>query len=119
MKFPLIKWYILDGKTPVPVKDIIEWGGFMESDKRIVKVTYLMNGAKVSTVFLGLDHGYDGDVVLFETMVFGGRLDQEQWRYRTWDEAEIGHENVVRLAQPSLKIFFLSIWNYIKKLFTK
>ena len=33
--------------------------------------------------------------MLFETMVFGGSLDQEQDRCTTWDEAEAMHKAVV------------------------
>ena len=46
----------------------------------------------VSTVFLGLDHAFDGGTpLLFETMIFGGEHDEYQERYATWDEAEAGH----------------------------
>lgn len=40
----------------------------------------MIGEAKVSTVFLGFDHGWEGEPVLWETMVFGGPLDQEQDR---------------------------------------
>ncbi len=47
----------------------------------------------ISTVFLAIDHSFgDGPPLLFETMVFGGELDQSQERYSTWDEAEAGHK---------------------------
>lgn len=57
----------------------------------------------VSTVFLGIDHGYrkGGPPILYETMVFwngngeppewlGGR--DMTWRYATYEEAEAGHQ---------------------------
>jgi len=46
---------------------------------------------RISTVFLGLDHGHGGKPLWFETMVFGGVLDQLQERYATWDQAAAGH----------------------------
>ena len=49
----------------------------------------------VSTVFLGLDHGWDGKLKLFETMIFGGPRDQEQERCATWDEAVEQHARIV------------------------
>lgn len=51
----------------------------------------------VSTVFLQHDHNWSSSnrPVLFETMVFGGPLDEEQWRYCTWEEAEAGHAEVL------------------------
>lgn len=48
-------------------------------------------------MFLGLDHrfGSSGPPLIFETMVFGGSLDQEQDRYATIDEAKTGHLKMV------------------------
>lgn len=64
-----------------------------------VDLTKLENGIKVSTVFLGLDHNYeDGPPILFETMIFGGKHDEYQERYSTWDEAVEGHARAVKLA---------------------
>jgi len=51
---------------------------------------------EVSTVWLGLNHQWgDGPPLIFETMVFGGNLDQEQSRYSTRDQAHTGHEQTV------------------------
>ena len=46
---------------------------------------------RISTVFLG--HNFLGkrEPILFETMVFGGKYDEEQERYTTWKKAEAGH----------------------------
>jgi len=41
--------------------------------------------------------------VLFETMVFGGKLDQEQERYCTYDEAEAGHKTMVERVRRSFE----------------
>lgn len=87
--------YVLDGKTPVPVSDVIEWGTWFESADRHVSQTKI-GGVTVSTVFLGLDHSFGSDPpVLFETMVFGGLLDEEMARYETWDQAVAGHDAMV------------------------
>lgn len=90
--------YILDGKTPVKCDDDVLWAKNFRVDNRHVAVTE--NGdVRVSTVFLGLDHSYDGGrPLLFETMIFGGEHDQEMWRYFTWDEAETGHKEACILA---------------------
>lgn len=47
----------------------------------------------ISTVWLGLDHNFSGEgpPLIFETMVFGGRHDQEQQRYATEQAALFGH----------------------------
>lgn len=57
--------------------------------------------AVVSTVWLGLDHNFGGDgpPLIFETMILGGTLDQQQWRYSTEAEARAGHEHAVKLAR--------------------
>lgn len=54
---------------------------------------------RVSTVHLVIDHSFgDGPPVIFETMIFGGEHDKEQWRYSTLDEAREGHQRAVELA---------------------
>ena len=48
---------------------------------------------RVSTKFLlGINHCWvtGEEPILFETMVFGGPWDHKQWRYSTWDQAELG-----------------------------
>lgn len=87
-----------DGRTPiqVPLLEWVDWFGNFKN--RIVKQEELPNTFRVSTVFLGLDHNFDGGKsLLFETMVFPadsmGDLDCE--RYSTWDEAEAGHKKMV------------------------
>lgn len=93
--------YILDGKRAVPCDDIFQWAQWFETTDRIVKQVSV-NGAKVSTVFLGLDHNFSrsGPPLVFETMVFGGPMDQEQQRYSTWEEAEAGHDEMVARMVP-------------------
>jgi len=86
-------FYRLDqNHIPVPVESALEM--------QWVRVAYTkLLGVWVSTVFLALDHCWDsGHPVLFETMIFGGLLDQEQYRYHTWEEAVVGHRRAVRQA---------------------
>lgn len=60
---------------------------------------------EVSTVWLGLDMTFIGSlefpprIKIFETMIFGGDLDLEQWRYTTEEEALAGHAEVCKLVQ--------------------
>lgn len=52
--------------------------------------------ASVSTVFLGLDHAFGGGPpLLFETMIFGGKYGDWQWRWTTRACAEAGHARIV------------------------
>lgn len=84
--------------TPIPV-DVMEWALWFESHnkERIVQQTTLSDGVFVSTVFLGIDHNFfeKGPPILFETMVFGGAFDQEMERYSTWEQAEVGHRQML------------------------
>ena len=87
--------YVLDGKKPVEASSLIAWATWFETADTVVKQTSL-GDVKILTVFLGLDYQLsDGPPLLFETMVFGGKYDGDQWRYSTWDEAVAGHDAVV------------------------
>lgn len=105
------KWigtYILD-ENHQPVKaDTLTWARWHEDwDNRSVKQTYTEH-YHISTVCLGIDHGWGkGRPVLFETMVFGKNvvsiktrqgsgIEHDQERYCTWEEAEKGHDQMVR-----------------------
>lgn len=60
---------------------------------------------RVSTVFLMLDHSFmGGPPVLWETMVFGGPSDGEQWRYAHRRAAKAGHRDVVRFLRFALAV---------------
>jgi hypothetical protein len=98
-----LKFFILKDRQVVPAT-MEEWSRFLMSPERIVAVWEFAEGSvTVSTVFLGLDHmqlyrpvGYGLQV--FETMVFGGPLDQYQERSSTWQEAEQIHERVCAMV---------------------
>ena len=91
--------YILEGKTPKLVEDVLEWGMWFETADRHVAQTTLSNGVRVSTVFLGLDHSFGGGKpILFETMIFGGKPNDYQEQYTTWEEAEAGHKKALAKA---------------------
>ena len=93
--------YVLEGHTPVLVPDIVTWArAFGKSDRHVCKDT--IGDVEISTVFLGRDLSFgDGPLLLFETMIFGGELDESQWRYATWDEAETGHASAVEKVKAA------------------
>jgi hypothetical protein len=94
--------YTLRGHKPVPCADVLEWGRWIESADRHVGSDYL-GTIHVSTVFLGLNHQFgNGRPMLFETMIFGGPLDQYTERYSTWDEAEAGHRRAVNMMRERM-----------------
>lgn len=93
--------YILNEQgEPERCDDLLTWGKwFQDANRQIVRSE--IGDVTVSTVFLGLDHGFvpDDPPVLFETMVFGGIADQYQERYQTRDEAIAGHERIVEMVK--------------------
>lgn len=100
----LIGLFILDvDGDPVRCLDVLAWAEWMwgsgGSDERRRIALDHVGSIDVSTVFLGIDHGFrGGGPVLFETMIFGGRLDGWQRRYSTRAEALVGHAEAVALA---------------------
>jgi hypothetical protein len=95
------RYYILEGRIPVQCDDVLEWGKWYRTAERVV-AQESVGEAIISTVFLGFDHGW-GDLkpIVFQTMVFGGLLDQEHERYYTWEEAEAGHKKMVERVKGS------------------
>lgn len=93
--------YILDNEgNPVAV-DFNKWVMWYEKaqGKRHVGRDKI-GDVEVSTVFLSINHNWgDGPPLLYETMIFGGELDGEQWRYATKEEAEKGHAAAVALVK--------------------
>ena len=93
--------FILDGHEPVPEPDVIKWGQWFQIADRCVART-MVEGIRISTVFLGLDHSFgEGQPMLFETLVFDGPLDDEMDRYLTWDEAVAGHAAIVERVKAA------------------
>jgi hypothetical protein len=95
--------YVLDSAHNVAEEpDLMKWAHWFEKADRHVGLT-LVGDVKVSTVFLGLDHnwGKQGPPIVFETMIFGGKHDQYQERYCTWDEALAGHKQALALVKEA------------------
>lgn len=95
--------YILEGKTPVVCYDSIKWSDWFKNNIKIAETK--IDNVGVSTIFLGLDHNHSGygPPILFETMIFGGKFDQECERYSTYEEAEKGHQAMVELVKNESK----------------
>lgn len=96
--------YILDETgNPVPEPDFKAWGRWMATANRHVGKDDI-DGVRVSTVFLGIDHqwAHDPPPVLWESMVFVDGVDLaekfpslEQRRYTSREAAERGHADLV------------------------
>jgi len=96
--------YKLEGKVAVPVspEEHVLWLSSREDHGSVAvgKDRFEDDEGEVlvSTVFLmGINHQFrlSQEPLLFETMVFGGAMDEAQWRYPTWEDAERGHQSVL------------------------
>ena len=102
--------YILIHKKVVPEPNMTKWGEWMQhslnEEKRVGRTTIKNQPGEilVSTVFLGLDHSFrEGPPLLFETLVFGGELNEEMERCSTWVEAEAMHKQMVKRVKQAEK----------------
>ena len=94
------KHYILKDKKTEEV-DLMTWATWFETAERHV-AKEKVGEVTVSTIFLGIGHSFGyGPPLLFETMVFGGQLDQEMERYTTYNEAESGHKKMVERVKST------------------
>ena len=84
-------FYTLNGHEPVPIEDALEWAREFDCISRVVMQTKLIDGSMVSTVFLGIDHGWSKTPILFETALLTEDGCSVVDRYATWGEAEAGH----------------------------
>lgn len=93
-------YYTLDDNdNPVPCDDVLTWGKWFGQPVNRHLADDTINGCRISTVFLGLDHSFgSGQPVLWETMIFGGTHDQYQDRYTSKADALEGHKKAVALV---------------------
>jgi hypothetical protein len=96
-KVPKMNYILDDDGNPRPEPNLIKWAMWFEKTDRSVAQTKI-GEAVVSTVFLGVDHNFNptGPPILWETMVFGGALDQEMNRCAgSKEQAEAMHTDMV------------------------
>lgn len=93
------KYLLGENNEPIPVDDVLEWAAGMETIRKTGRLHVgddHIDGCRVSTVFLGLDHSFfAGPPLLWETLVFGGPLDMEGKRYHSHEAARRGHVEMV------------------------
>ena len=103
-------WYKLEDKTksivPCSSNEYYKWASEDFNRKVVCQETF--EDYWVSTVFLGLDHGFNNEEpILFETMVFPPNRDWSEIycnRCSTWEEAEEMHkETIAKLEKGEIK----------------
>lgn len=92
--FPDFHYTLDDNGIPVAEPDMCKWVKWMAThrDRHIAQAE--VGDMWISTVFTGWNMSYGGEPLLFETMIFGGDEDinEYQERYSTRTEALIGHK---------------------------
>ena len=112
MNNKIINYILNENKEVIAVEDFKEWAlQFKEEFRRVDDTTIIeKDNTRVSTVFLGLDHGWgrkeSDPPVVFETMTFSSNpdLNEYQERYCTWDEAVKGHNRVVESIKNDISL---------------
>lgn len=97
----MIQHYILKHRKPVPVPMLVWAYWFEKPHSKRIRLTYL-GDIRISTVFLGLDHGLPDieNPILFETMIFGLFKDDEyQTRCTHHRQALQMHKTAVQIAK--------------------
>jgi hypothetical protein len=98
-----IHHFVLEPDHTIREVDSDEWAVFLENGDRQV-ARDKVGRVEVSTVFIGLllHIGEYEHNELFETKVFGGEHDGLTRRYKTWDAAVRGHEEVVKELRKAI-----------------
>ena len=78
-----------------------EWVMLWQKDRVIQQDDY--DRGRISTVWIGLDQGFglEGAPLIFETMIFGGKFNGEQWRAATRKEALRNHMAAYQLMRDA------------------
>lgn len=98
-----IRCYKLVDRKPVLVKSILEAAEVLSNmEMRRVASDYI-GDTHISTVFLCLDHNHsgEGEPILFETMIFGGKHNNYMDRCSTYEEALLMHEKALNIVMYS------------------
>lgn len=95
-------WMLDDDGNAVMEPDLIKWARWFETANRKLAQD-IVGAVRVSTVFLGLDHGFvpEEPPILWETMIFGGEHDLWQDRYASKADALAGHAAALKMVQQS------------------
>jgi len=98
-------YYLDENKKAIPCSSN-EWSSYFERNNRNLGDDDI-EGKRVSTVFLGLNHNYHPTCtipLIFETMVFNeNHSDIYCERYSSWEEAEAGHQKAIQWVKEGCK----------------
>lgn len=99
MKF---KTYKLEGKQILPIEPEL-WGEwFQNADRQLYFDQIGLEMVEVSTVFMGIDHGYGCPPPLFETLITFGQFHGETFQATSFKEAKRNHRRACRMVRNPL-----------------
>mgnify|MGYP001559166815 CR=1 FL=1 len=98
-----MRHYILNDRgDPVAEPELMTWARWYEKAERHVACDTI-GDAKISTVFLGIDHAFGGGgPVLWETMIFSKEPSLDQFQNRcagSREQAEAMHKEAVEMVK--------------------
>lgn len=98
-----LNYYFIEKDGEPLAVDMKVWASHWQNNRQVGDD--MVGDVRVSTVFLGINHRHSGvgPPILYETMIFGGEHDEDQWRYCTRKEAEAGHKAVVAFLKDGKK----------------
>jgi hypothetical protein len=95
--------YIIDDHGHIKLeKNVRKWGKWCQEHQREMIISKNeINGAVISTVFLGVCINKLAEPILYETMVFGHKWDRLQYRYNYSNKADalIGHAAMMDMVR--------------------
>ena len=105
----MASFYLLDDNLKIIKTDVVTWTKNRKDASKQIRLTELKKyNARISTVFLGIDHRFikekDMPPILFETMIFWNTsyLDEFQLRYTSYDAAVLGHAMIISLIKENI-----------------
>lgn len=99
------KYILTEQKIIIELVTFERWMDWMkiESNRRVAKELIDGDRIEVSTVFVGYNLLIGSPkLYLFETRVFGGKLNGESIKSQIWDEALIAHTRMVEQVKYEL-----------------
>lgn len=90
--------WIIDNDGRIKQVDLLTWALWIEKDENRVVKQECVGESMISTIFLGLDYNLapTGPIILWETMIFGGPMNQYIERCAgNREQAEAMHQKVL------------------------
>jgi len=95
----IVRYFILQGRQPVPVETHLQWALWCGSHAEDAVVGCdQVDGVEITTAFVGVNtqNGPSAEALVFQTLCERGAETEVVGNYATWEEAERGHQDALR-----------------------